>query len=90
ICDEYQAIIDPVSDGDFWDKSRSTKTVGIVSMQGVASLTQALGGNRQASDAILQNFRQRIIYRTEDTETLRMIQSVLGQMDVTVTTGSAS
>jgi hypothetical protein len=44
ICDEYQAIIDPVSDGDFWDKSRSTKTVGIVSMQGVASLTQALGG----------------------------------------------
>ncbi|PLJ29890.1 type IV secretion system DNA-binding domain-containing protein [Klebsiella quasipneumoniae] len=90
ICDEYQAIIDPVSDGDFWDKSRSTKTVGIVSMQGVASLTQALGGNRQAADAILQNFRQRIIYRTEDTETLRMIQSVLGQVDVTLTTGSAS
>lgn len=90
ICDEYQAIVDPISDGDFWDKSRSTKTVGIVSMQGVASLVQALGGNRQAADAILQNFRQRFIYRTEDEATLRMVQSVLGQVDVEITSESYS
>jgi len=61
VCDEYQAIVDPISDTDFWDKSRSTRTIGIVSMQGVASLVHALGNNRSVAEAILQNFRQRII-----------------------------
>jgi len=90
ICDEYQAIVDPISDTDFWDKSRSTKTVGIVSMQGVASLVQALGGNQRAAEAILQNFRQRVVFRTEDEATLRMIRDVLGQVDVHLTSESTS
>ena len=81
VCDEYQAIIDPISDVDFWDKSRSTKTVGIVSMQGVSSMIQALGKDTTAN-AILQNFRQKLIFRTEDQATYGMIQSLLGQIDV--------
>lgn len=85
VCDEYQAIVDPISDTDFWDKSRSTRTIGIVSMQGVASLVHALGNNRSVAEAILQNFRQRIIFRTEDEATLRHIRDVLGQVDVQVT-----
>ncbi|EGI4679344.1 type IV secretory system conjugative DNA transfer family protein, partial [Escherichia coli] len=85
VCDEYQAIVDPISDTDFWDKSRSTRTIGIVSMQGVASLVHALGNNRSVAEAILQNFRQRIIFRTEDEATLRHIRDVLGQVDVHVT-----
>lgn len=80
ICDEYQAIIDPISDTDFWDKSRSTGTVGIISMQGVSSLIQALDGNHQAANAILQNFRQRLIFRTEDEATVNSVQKVLGQV----------
>lgn len=79
ICDEYQAIIDPISDTDFWDKSRSTGTVGVISMQGVSSLIQALKGNNQAANAILQNFRQRLIFRTEDEATVNNVQKVLGQ-----------
>ena len=82
ICDEYQSIVDSVSDTDFWDKSRSSKTIGIVSMQGVASLTQALNGNHKAAEAILQNFRQRVVFRTEDEATLRRVQHLLGQIDV--------
>lgn len=85
VCDEYQSIVDSVSDVDFWDKSRSSKTIGIVSMQGVASLTQALNGNHKAAEAILQNFRQRVIFRTEDEVTLRHVQHLLGQIDVVLT-----
>lgn len=86
ICDEYQSIIDSVSDSDFWDKSRSSKTIGIVSMQGVASLVQALNHNQKAAEAILQNFRQRIFFRTEDEATLRLIHQLLGQVDVIMET----
>lgn len=82
VCDEYQSIVDPVSDTDFWDKSRSAKCVGIVSMQGVASLVQALNGNNKTAEAILQNFRQRVFFRTEDEATLRHVRDVLGQVDV--------
>lgn len=90
VCDEYQSIIDSISDTDFWDKSRSTKTIGIVSMQGISSLVEALKGNKQTADAILQNFRQRIIFRTEDEATLRHIQQVLGQVEVHLTGTGAS
>lgn len=82
LCDEYQSIVDGVSDTDFWDKSRSSKCIGIVSMQGVASLIHALGGNQKTAEAILQNFRQQLIYRTEDSATLRHVQQLLGQIDV--------
>lgn len=82
ICDEYQSIVDSISDTDFWDKSRSSKTIGIVSMQGVASLVQALNHNQKTAEAILQNFRQRLFFRTEDEATLRLIQQMLGQVDV--------
>lgn len=81
LCDEYQAIIDPVSDTDFWDKSRSSGCVGIVSMQGISSMIHALN-NQQATNAILQNFRQRIIFRTEDDATISLVQKLLGQIDV--------
>jgi hypothetical protein len=90
VCDEYQSIIDPISDVDFWDKSRSTRTIGIVSMQGVASLVNALGNNKAVAEAILQNFRQRIIFRTEDEATLRHIRDVLGQVDVHVNSAGTS
>lgn len=90
VCDEYQSIVDSVSDTDFWDKSRSSKTIGIVSMQGVASLTQALNGNHKAAEAILQNFRQRVVFRTEDEATLRHVQHLLGQIDVVLTSSGES
>lgn len=80
ICDEYQAIIDPVSDNDFWDKSRSAKTIGIVSMQGYSSMIDAVG--ERAAATIMQNFRERICFRTEDENTLVKLQKLLGQVDV--------
>lgn len=59
-------------------------------MQGVASLVNALGNNKAVAEAILQNFRQRIIFRTEDEATLRHIRDVLGQVDVHVTSAGSS
>ena len=87
VCDEYQAVIDSITDTDFWDKSRSSGCFGIVSMQGVASLLQAVG-TKQAADAILQNFRQRLVFRTEDDATMSMVQRLLGQVDVVITSTS--
>lgn len=87
VCDEYQAVIDSITDTDFWDKSRSSGCFGLVSMQGVASLYQAVG-SKQAADAILQNFRQRLVFRTEDDATMSMVQRLLGQVDVFITSTS--
>lgn len=87
VCDEYQSVIDSITDTDFWDKSRSSGCFGIVSMQGVASLYQAVG-SKQAADAILQNFRQRLVFRTEDDPTMSMVQRLLGQVDAYITSTS--
>ena len=90
LCDEYQAIVDPISDLDFWDKSRSSKTIGIVSMQGVSSLYAALGNNRPVADAILQNFRNRWLFKSEDLETVQQTVKLLGQHDIELESQSQS
>lgn len=90
LCDEYQAIVDPISDLDFWDKSRSSKTIGIVSMQGVSSLYAALGNNRPVADAILQNFRNRWVFKSEDLETVQQTVKLLGQHDIELESQSHS
>lgn len=90
LCDEYQAIVDPISDLDFWDKSRSSKTIGIVSMQGVSSLYAALGNNRPVADAILQNFRNRWLFKSEDLETVQQTVKLLGQHDIELESQSES
>lgn len=82
MCDEYQAIVDSVSDTDFWDKSRSSKTIGIVSMQGVASMLDAVG-NDKATNNILQNFRQTLVFGNEDKETIDRMNFLLGKVEIT-------
>ncbi|MFM0342439.1 type IV secretory system conjugative DNA transfer family protein [Paraburkholderia fungorum] len=80
VCDEYQAIADSISDPDFWDKSRSSQCVGIVSMQGYSSLIEAVG-NEKSANAIAQNFRQVFTFRTEDEETIKRLVFLLGKVD---------
>lgn len=85
MCDEYQEIIsaskDGLSDLNFWDKSRSSKTIGIISTQSVSSFYAALG-NRDLANAILQNFRQRICFKTEDSHTIELLNNMIGSTDV--------
>lgn len=81
MCDEYQSIVDSVSDTDFWDKSRSSKTIGIVSMQGVASMLDAVG-NDKATNNILQNFRQTLVFGNEDKETIDRMNFLLGKVEI--------
>jgi type IV secretory pathway TraG/TraD family ATPase VirD4 len=85
MCDEYQEIVsanhEGLSDLNFWDKSRSSKTVGIISSQSIASFYAALG-NHDISNAILQNFRQKLCLRTEDPTTLRFIENLIGRARV--------
>jgi hypothetical protein len=85
MCDEYQDLIsankEGLSDLNFWDKSRSSKTIGIISAQSVSSFYAALG-DRDLTHAVLQNFRQKICFRTEDDATLTMIEKVAGQAKI--------
>jgi type IV secretory pathway TraG/TraD family ATPase VirD4 len=85
LCDEYQEIIaaskDGLSDLTFWDKARSTGCVGIVSMQGVTSCYAAIS-DRDVANAVLQNFRQKICFRTEDLATIKFFTELLGQVEI--------
>lgn len=85
MCDEYQEIVsgnkDGLSDLNFWDKSRSSKTIGIVSTQSVSSFYAAIG-DRDMANALLQNFRQKLCFRTEDQATLDLLNRLTGHVDV--------
>jgi len=85
LCDEYQEIItgnrDGLSDLNFWDKSRSSKTIGIISAQSISSFYAAIG-NRDVANAVLQNFRQRLCFGTEDKTTLEEFQSLTGRTEI--------
>ncbi len=85
MCDEYQEIVssnkDGLSDLNFWDKSRSSKTIGIISTQSVSSFYAAIG-DRDMANALLQNFRQKLCFRTEDQATLDLLNRLTGHVDV--------
>lgn len=94
MCDEYQELIsaskDGLSDLNFWDKSRSSKTIGIISSQSVSSFYAAMGSHDLAH-AVIQNFRQKFCFRTEDRATLTLMNALAGQARVQrVTQGESS
>lgn len=84
LCDEYQEIISAsktgLSDLNFWDKARTSKTVGIISAQAVSSFYAALP-SRDLADAVIQNFRQKICFRTEDRNTIELFNRLLGSVE---------
>lgn len=81
MCDEFQEIVsanrEGLSDLNFWDKARTSKTIGIISSQSIASFYAALGSHDLAH-ALLQNFRQKLCLRTEDPITLNFIENLMG------------
>lgn len=85
VCDEFQEVVsvakDGLSDLNFWDKSRSTRCVGIISAQGHSSFRAAIG-NDALTRALLQNFRQKVVFRTEDDETIKYLVYLLRQIEV--------
>ena len=85
MCDEYQEIISAsksgLSDLNFWDKSRSSKCIGIISSQSVNSFRSAIG-DKTLADTVLQNFRQKYCFRTEDIDTLNYLNQIAGKAEV--------
>jgi len=81
MCDEFQEIVscnqDGLSDLNFWDKSRSSQTIGIISAQSVASIFAATP-NRDYAYALLQNFRNKICLTSEDPLTIDYISQLTG------------
>ena len=84
MCDEYQEIVscnkDGLSDLNFWDKSRSSQTIGIISAQSISSFYAAIG-DRDLVHALLQNFRQKLVFRVEDDWTIQYCNRILGQVE---------
>lgn len=85
MCDEYQEIVSASSDGlsdlNFWDKSRSSKCIGIISAQSVSSVYAAVGSHDTAN-TVMQNFRQKICFRTEDKLTIETLNHLLGRVEI--------
>ena len=85
VCDEYQDIISAnkagLSDLNFWDKSRSARCIGIISAQSISSFRSAIG-DRTLADTVLQNFRQKVFFRTEDLETVNYMNQLSGRVEV--------
>lgn len=86
MCDEYQDIVsankEGLSDLNFWDKSRSSKTIGIISAQSISSFYAAIG-DQAVANTILQNFRQKLSFRTEDQLTIDYFNRLLGSVEIT-------
>jgi len=82
ICDEFQEIVscnkDGLSDLNFWDKARSSKTIGIISAQSIASFFAATP-SRDYAYALLQNFRNKICLASEDPLTIEYISTLTGK-----------
>lgn len=84
LCDEYQEIIDcspnSLSDLSFWDKAKDAKCIGIISSQSIKSLYAKIG-DRDAADTVLQNFRQKICFKTEDRATIEYFEYIPGKTE---------
>lgn len=84
ICDEYQEIIDcsasSLSDLNFWDKAKDAKCIGIISAQSIKSIYSKIG-DRDAADTVLQNFRQKICFKTEDQTTIQYFEYIVGKVE---------
>jgi len=89
MCDEYQEIVsankEGLSDLNFWDKSRSSKTIGIISTQSLSSFRAAIG-QHDLAHAILQNFRQKLCLKSDDQATIAMMEQMIGKIKGTRTT----
>ncbi len=85
ICDEYQDAVacspTGLSDLNFWDKSRSSRMVGIISSQHVDSF-YAVIGNKDVANTILGNFTQTICFKTKNENTINMLNSILGKVEI--------
>jgi hypothetical protein len=55
--------------------------MGIISAQSVSSFYAALG-DRDLTHALLQNFRQKVCFRTEDQATLTLMDTLAGRAKV--------
>jgi hypothetical protein len=80
-CHEVAACsADGMSDTKFLATSRDTGNVCVWATQSVAAMKEKIGDRSTA--ALLANFRQRVIFRTEDDDTIKLGMYLLGQVEV--------
>ena len=80
IADEYQEFFTS-NDSSFYGLSRESKVVAIVATQSVSSLLNAIG-KKEAVDTLLQNLINKICLRTDDKNTIDVMQFLTGKHEV--------
>ena len=81
VADEYQDLITSAanssSDATFWNKSRSTGTIGLIATQSISTLEQAIG--KAATVNFVSQMRSLIALRIEDAPTSDYIKYLSGK-----------
>lgn len=88
VCDEYQEIVN-YEDANFFSLSRQYKCINVVSMQSYSSLINTLQ-NEHTANVIIQNFVNKIWFRSDDEYTVNKIIATIGKEKVYKKTKSYS
>lgn len=88
VCDEYQEIVN-YEDANFFSLSRQYKCINVVSMQSYSSLINTLKNERTAN-VIIQNFVNKIWFRSDDEYSVNKIIATIGKEKVYKKTKSYS
>ncbi len=88
VCDEYQEIVN-YEDANFFSLSRQYKCINVVSMQSYSSLINTLK-NEHTANVIIQNFVNKIWFRSDDEYTVNKIIATIGKEKVYKKTKSYS
>ena len=88
VCDEYQEIVN-YEDANFFSLSRQYKCINVVSMQSYSSLINTLR-NEHTANVIIQNFVNKIWFRSDDEYTVNKIIATIGKEKIYKKTKSYS
>jgi hypothetical protein len=83
VADEYQKITGGASDQSAIEVSRSLGGFMAVSFQNINSLNAAIP-NQHTARSLLANLSQKIIFRTNDPDTIRYVSDALGEAEITI------
>ena len=88
ICDEYHEYV-TCNDASFFAQSRESKSINIVATQSYSSLLATIS-NPTLTKVLIQNFVNKLWFRTDDNFTIEEIMKQLGKEEKSIITKSIS
>lgn len=84
VCEDYQEFVTEkgFDDRSFWNSSQESGCIGLISVRSVDDFDYN-SSKGSYMRAVLQNFRQRFCFKSENAETYNYIKDVVGEESVT-------